>query len=207
VWHHIANPIPLSDVPFPGPIAMFEDDHDLADALVVGSLLIVLLRHADRVRIACLAQLVNAIAPIRTQDGGAAWRQATYYPVRDVFQHGLGEALRVLPVGSPDRVSEGGAVDAVDLAAVHDPTTGDLSVFVVDRIGGPVPLTISLHGFGALHLVEHVQLTGDLAATNTADDPDRVTPVSGAGAHITDETLSVSVPGHSWTMLRLGRAG
>ena len=57
------------------PPAIAEDTHDLTDALVVGGLLISLLRHADRVRIACVAQLVNVIPLIRTIDGGPAWRQ------------------------------------------------------------------------------------------------------------------------------------
>ena len=51
-----------------------EDVYNFEDALLVGSMLITLLRHADRVKIACLAQLVNVIAPIMTSDTGA-WRQ------------------------------------------------------------------------------------------------------------------------------------
>ena len=70
--------------PFRRAPALAEDEHDVADALVVGCLLITLLRHADRVRIACLAQLVNVIPPIRTVDGGPAWLQPTAYPFADV---------------------------------------------------------------------------------------------------------------------------
>lgn len=50
-----------------------EDIYNFEDALLVGSMLITILRHADRVKIACLAQLVNVIAPIMTSDTGA-WR-------------------------------------------------------------------------------------------------------------------------------------
>lgn len=50
-----------------------EDIYNFEDALLVGSMLITLLRHADRVKMACLAQLVNVIAPIMTSDTGA-WR-------------------------------------------------------------------------------------------------------------------------------------
>ena len=59
---------------------LLEDVYSLADAVVVGDLLITLLQHADRVRAASLAQLVNVIAPIMTEPGGAAWRQTTFYP-------------------------------------------------------------------------------------------------------------------------------
>ena len=76
VWHQRDNPH-HTDVtgPFKRAPALAEDDHSVADALVVGCLLITLLRHADRVRIGCLAQLVNVIPPMRTLDGGPAWRQ------------------------------------------------------------------------------------------------------------------------------------
>ena len=67
----------------------------VTDALVVGCLLITLLRHADRVRMACLAQLVNVIAPIRTRDAGPAWRQATYFPFQHAARYGRGAVLRV----------------------------------------------------------------------------------------------------------------
>ena len=46
-----------------------EDVYNVADALVVGGMLITLLNHADRVRIACLAQLVNVIAPAEATSG------------------------------------------------------------------------------------------------------------------------------------------
>ena len=49
----------------------------MEDALLVGGMLITMLNHCDRVKIACLAQTVNAIAPIMTRKGGGAWRQAS----------------------------------------------------------------------------------------------------------------------------------
>ena len=59
---------------------LLEDSYSVADAVVVGNLLISLLRHADRVTAASLAQLVNVIAPIMTEPGGPAWRQTTFFP-------------------------------------------------------------------------------------------------------------------------------
>jgi alpha-L-arabinofuranosidase len=48
--------------------------YNVTDAVVVGNLLISLLRHSDRVAVACLSQLANVIAPIMTEPGGPAWR-------------------------------------------------------------------------------------------------------------------------------------
>ena len=78
--------------------ALIEDVYTLADAVVVGTLLITLLRHADRVHIACLAQLANAIAPIMTEPGGAAWRQTIFYPFALTAAYARdGMVLRVEP--------------------------------------------------------------------------------------------------------------
>ena len=71
----------------------------MADALVVGCLLITLLRHADRVKVACLAQLVNVIPPIRTLDGGPAWRQTSFFPFMHASRFGRGTVLRWSPRG------------------------------------------------------------------------------------------------------------
>lgn len=71
VWYHSSaqdREVPPWQVAPP----LLEDVYDLADALVVGGMAITLLRHADRVKVACLAQLVNVIAPIMTRTGGPA---------------------------------------------------------------------------------------------------------------------------------------
>lgn len=64
VWYH------SNDAPFEkwsmAP-ALLEDIYNFEDALMIGSMLITLLRHCDRIKVACLAQLVNVIAPIFTK--------------------------------------------------------------------------------------------------------------------------------------------
>ena len=75
------------------PPALIEDDYSVVDAVVVGGLLVSLLRHCDRVRIACQAQLVNVIAPIRTEPGGAAWRQTIFDPFAATARHARGDVL------------------------------------------------------------------------------------------------------------------
>ncbi len=100
--------------------ALAEDEQDLADALVVGCLLVTLLRHAARVRIACLAQLVNVIAPIRTIDGGPAWLQTTAYPFADVTRFGSGTVLEVALDGPEYAIDGGDDATAIEAIAVHD---------------------------------------------------------------------------------------
>ena len=72
-----------------------EDVYNFEDALLVGSMLITMLRHADRVKIGCLAQLVNVIAPIMTSDTGA-WRQTIFYPYLHCSLYGQGTVLNTI---------------------------------------------------------------------------------------------------------------
>ena len=66
----------------------------MKDALAFGGACISLLNHADRVKVACLAQLVNAIAPIMTETGGPAWRQTIFFPFADMSNLGRGRVLQ-----------------------------------------------------------------------------------------------------------------
>ncbi|HEX5149300.1 MAG TPA: alpha-N-arabinofuranosidase, partial [Candidatus Limnocylindrales bacterium] len=196
------------DGPFRRAPALAEDEQDLADALAVGCLLITLLRHADRVRIACLAQLVNVIPAIRTIDGGPAWRQTTSCPFGDVARHGRGTVLRSAIDGPTYTVPGEGDVSAIELVAVHDATLGSLTVFAVNRAGRPLDLEASLRDLGGLAVVDHRVLSDpDLHAANTADRPRRVVPVRSDGARLIDGRLSATLPPRSWNVIRLsGRA-
>ncbi len=79
---------------------LLEDIYNFEDALQVGLILNTFIRRSDVVKIACIAQLVNVIAPIMTEPGGPAWRQTIFYPYYFASVYGRGEALR-LSVKSP----------------------------------------------------------------------------------------------------------
>jgi len=205
VWHfaeHHSREDP--EGPFRVAPALAEDEHDLADALAVGCLLIALLRHADRVRIACLAQLVNVIPAIRTVDGGPAWRQASFYPFADVARLGRGTVLGVALDGPTYPVAGEGPVQAIDAIAVHDSAAGSLTLFAVNRLDRPLRLEAKLLDLGRLAVDEHRVLTDpDIHAPNTAADPDRIAPRPGMNARIDAGRLSVELPPRSWNVLRL----
>ena len=69
---------------------ILEEAYNMQDALTFGGACISLLNHADRVKVACLAQLVNVIAPIMTETGGTAWRQTIFHPFSDFSNLGRG---------------------------------------------------------------------------------------------------------------------
>jgi alpha-N-arabinofuranosidase len=187
---------------------LIEDSFTVVDAVVVGSYLISLLNHADRVAIACQAQLVNIIAPILTEPGGPAWRQTIFYPFAQAARHAQGQVLRTL-VDSPTYVTARyGEVPLLHATATHDGETGEVCLFVVNRsTTETLPLTADLRGFGALQVAEHSVLADrDLQARNTAEQPDRVAPRPGHGARLDGGQLFVGLPPASWNVLRLSPA-
>ena len=185
---------------------LIEDSYDVADAVVVGNLLISLLRHSDRVAAACQAQLVNVIAPIRSEPGGPAWRQTTFHPFALTSRLARGRVLRV-ETKSPDyRTERFGTVPVIDAVATHDPVTGGTVVFAVNRhLSEPVELRVAIASFGAVEVAEAWALhDDDTSAVNTEDEPDRVVPRPGS-AVIADGVLSVVLPPVSWNAVRLAR--
>jgi alpha-N-arabinofuranosidase len=192
--------------PFVHAPPLIEDTYTVADALVVGSLLITLLRHADRVKMACLAQLVNVIAPIRTIDGGPAWRQTTYFPFLHASRYGRGTVLRVEPEAPRYAVDGEGDVSVLEVTAVHDGAKS-LTLFAVNRGAEALPIEATLRALPHATVAEHVGLADDdLMAVNTAEDPDRVTPHRITGAEVRDGVLHAELPPRSWNVLRLDRA-
>jgi alpha-N-arabinofuranosidase len=207
VWHQTTNPHFQRDrEPFVRAPPIAEDTYTVADALVVGCLLITLLRNADRVRMACIAQLVNVIPPIRTLDGGPAWRQTTYFPLLHASRFGRGRVLRVEPAGPTYEVEEEGAVPALEATAVHDANADALTVFAVNRSPETLSLEAHLRDLDGLGVVEHLVLADDdLAAANTAEAPDRVAPRANEGARVGgDGVLRADLPPRSWNVVRLG---
>ena len=183
---------------------LIEDDYTAVDAVVVGDLLMALLRHADRVAIGCQAQLVNVIAPIRTEPGGSAWRQATFDPFALTARHARGEVL--LPsVRSPRTpTARYGDVAALSVAATHDPEAGETALFLVNRSPVAQRVEVALHDLPASTLVEHVTLADDgSGSVNDAAHPDRVRARAGTDVRLGPDGLEGRLAASSWHLLRL----
>ncbi|GAB3167285.1 alpha-N-arabinofuranosidase [Streptomyces incanus] len=183
---------------------LLEDNYSVTDAVVFGSLLIALLRHADRVKIACLAQLVNVIAPILTEPGGPAWRQTTFFPFAQASRYGRGEVLDVRVDSPTYETARYGTTDLLHATAVRaDDDT--VTVFAVNRSRTePLPLEIALGGLGLTSVVEHTALAdADPDARNTLAEPERVTPHTAGGTTLTDGGLEAVLEPLSWNVIRL----
>jgi alpha-N-arabinofuranosidase len=173
--------------------------------LQVGLILNTFIRRSDVVKLACIAQLVNVIAPIMTDPMGAAWRQTIYYPYYFASVYGRGTALN-LSVNSPgyDAV-HGDNVGYVDVSGVHNEEEGTLTFFAVNRHGSEsIDVDVSLEGFGAASVIDHQVMTHrDLRAVNTGANQANVAPAKGTGAKVDGKVLSVKLAPYSYQMIRL----
>ncbi|GAA4733259.1 alpha-N-arabinofuranosidase [Modestobacter marinus] len=185
---------------------LLEDVYSVADAVVVGNLLISLLKHADRVTSASLAQLVNVIAPIMTEPGGPAWRQTTFFPFALTSRLARGDALRVELACETYPTGKHGDVPVVDAVATHDPATGRTALFLVNRaIEGPVTVTVDAGALGDVDVLEtHTLHDGDPYAANTLAEPTRVAPGENKSVLLENGSLTVELPPVSWTAISLG---
>ncbi|WP_159791790.1 arabinosylfuranosidase ArfA [Puerhibacterium puerhi] len=120
---------------------IIEDVYSGLDAVVVGDLLVTLLNHADRVPVACLAQLVNVIAPIMTEPGGEAWRQPTFHPFATTARLARGEALD-LRVATPSYTTARHGEVPVVTAAGTVADDGAAALFLTNRSSEPVEVAI-----------------------------------------------------------------
>ncbi|KOX18087.1 alpha-N-arabinofuranosidase [Nocardiopsis sp. NRRL B-16309] len=184
---------------------VIEDRYNVADAVVVGNMLISLLRHSDRVTAASQAQLANVIAPIMTEPGGPAWRQTIFHPFALTAASAAGHVLRADLDAPVQDTAKYGGVEVVDSAVTHDEETGRTAVFVVNRsVDQPVALTVDLRGLTPTAVADALTLADDDAhAANTMDDPDRVVPQPNKSARLDGGRLTVTLPPVSWTVVTL----
>ena len=207
VWYHErrSDSKRMKEWDWPHAPVLLEDIYNFEDVLQVGCILNTFIRRSDVVRIACIAQLVNVIAPIMTAPGGAAWRQTIYYPFKFASLHGRGTALHLDVTCGSYASDVAPKVSYLDIAGVHDGDAGTLTFFAINRHGSePMAVDISLEGFGAAKSVEHTLIKHqDLEAKNTKENPDNVKPVSTSNAVLSENAVQVTVPPYSYSMIRV----
>jgi len=209
VWYQQrAESRPPSGDDWPVAPVLLEDRYTVADAVVVGSLLISLLRHTDRVHAASLAQLVNVIAPIMTEPGGRVWTQTIFHPFALTSRHAKGEVLRVAVDSPVHETARFGDVATLDAVATHDPETGEVVLLATNRsVTQDVTIDVDLRGFPGLRVVEAVTLSHpDHGWSATADDDASVRPRPNTTAKVADGRARAELPPVSWSMVRLARA-
>lgn len=180
-----------------------EDIYNFEDALLVGCMLMTLQNNCDRVKIACLAQLVNVIAPIMTEPSGAVWAQTIFYPYMYASQNGRGTVLKTVNKCDTYKTSDNLTVPYLENSVILNEEKKEIVIFAVNRsLTDEIQLSVELGGFDTAHLTEHIELyCDDLKATNTKDNQS-IKPISKNIPDKKSKDKEIDLRKHSWNMLR-----
>ena len=174
--------------------ALIEERYDLQDALVCAQYLNAFIRRAGLVKSACLAQIVNVIAAVLTNEKGTL-KQTIYHP--SAMYAAVARGLSLTPVIDAPRYSAGDREDVpvIDASASFDERTGEFSLFIVNRsVDEDARVTVrfadrTVTGVGNVQL-----LSGDdPKLENTWERPDAVAPRAGKAA-ADGQSLDVTAP-------------
>lgn len=189
---------------------LIEEVYNFEDALAAGGALSVLMNNADRVKAACLAQLVNAIGAIRTEPGGPSWRQTIFHPFALAARHARGCVLRpsIQSPAAPGRLHP--EMPYLVASATWDEVAGRLAVFALNRhLGSEQELSVELRGLPAgLVLSQGIELHHpDMQAANTLERPDAVVPRAHDRAEMAEGGLRAQLKPGSWNVFVLAAPG
>jgi alpha-N-arabinofuranosidase len=156
---------------------LLEEVYNLEDALLVGGIINTLVRNSDRVKLACLAQLVNVIAPIKTNPNGL-YRQTIFYPYSWGLKMARGAALNLLSESPTYEVSGIGTVPYLDVVGTLSKEDGHICLLVLNRdLAKPHEVEVVWEDATPVRLLQATTLTGsDLKAVNSFESPRQVLP-------------------------------
>lgn len=208
VWYHSID----SDNEFmkkePWNVApgLLEDIYTFEDALLVGLMLITLIKHADRVKLACLAQLVNVIAPIMTDKNAGAWKQSIYYPFLHASIYGRGIALNPVVTTTKHDTKNHTDVSDIESVAVYNPEKEEVTIFAVNRnIDSDVNFTADIRGFENYDVLEYLVMeNNDMKATNSLNSQN-IAPKVKTDFTIDKGIFTTNMNKCSWNVIRFGK--
>ena len=185
---------------------LLEDIYDFEDAILVGLILITFLQHADRLKMACLAQLVNVIAPIRTQADGGAWKQTIYYPFLHASKYGRGTALRSVISSTKHDSKNHEDVTDVEAAAVYNEEKEEVTIFVVNRsVKEDARFEADVRCFEGYRVKEYLVLENDDMKVANAAGGEKVSPHSKTDYVLEDGVFRTQMKKCSWNVIRFGK--
>jgi alpha-L-arabinofuranosidase len=191
---------------------LLEEVYNLEDALLIGGFVNTLLRQAQRVRVGCLAQIVNVIAPLVTNETSVL-RQSIYYPYAWSLKYARGRVLDLLVEGETYAIKAAGlrpdfarddVVPYVDVAATLDPQNGQLALFMLNRdLQGERELVLDCRDFTPTRVLASETLTGtDLKAANSFERPSLVAPRP-LEAPRPASTMTFKLPARSYSVVQI----
>ena len=203
VWYH-SNDQDNAMEPWQIAPPLLEDMYNFEDALLVGCLLITLLKNADRVKIACLAQLVNVIAPIMTEKNGTTWKQTIFYPFMQVSNYGRGKVLAADIESETYSTEQFEKVPYLESIATFNEKENELVLFAVNRSQDEaIAFTFEPEGFVLEAIIEETALEGfDVKSVNSAKEQP-VNVVNIDKAVLEKDSVTTTLSPLSWNVIRI----
>ncbi len=184
--------------------ALLEDIYNFEDALMVGSMLITLLRHCDRIKVACIAQLVNVIAPIMTKTGGGVFEQTIFYPFMHLSNYGKGVALLPLIDCPKYDCKEFTDVPYLESIATYDEENEEMVIFCVNKsLDENALLSVNMLDFEGYKPVEFISMDGYNKKDENSLEEIKVKPHENELPVIDDSVMEVDMKPLSWNVIRL----
>ena len=180
-------------------LPMLEEVYSFEDALVLGCMMMTIQNNCDRVKIACLAQLVNVIAPIMTEKDGGIWLQTIYYPFALASKYGRGEVLQTVKDCDSYATSDGLEVPYIESCLILNEQEKEIILFAVNRsLDEDVELEMCFENFETPQILEHILLYSDnLKVTN--EEKENIKPIN---IETDMDNKKINLKKHSWNMIR-----
>ena len=183
---------------------LLEDNYSLLDALAFGGMAITLLNHCDRVKISCLAQLINVIAPIMTEPKRGDFRQTIFWPYKDISMYGRGVTLKPL-IQTENKITKSyGEVPAVIFSTIYNKQNNEVTIFALNtNKEESSQTTINLSSFNETKMFYRTQLTGtNLHLSNTLENPNAVIPMNVNIEEGDNNIYNILLEKASWNVIR-----
>ena len=187
-------------------------DHEMLQALGLAGTMLVMLRHADRIRIGCAT---GGLAALCRTDREHVWKGASYWPFTQLIRLAKGDSLQCevtcetydVPGYAIDDMNQYGGftgVETIQAAAALNEPEEELSVFVINAdLEEDQELTMDLRAFENWQLEEHTELfSDDPEAQNTFSHPDRILPRKNADTTMDHGIVTAVLKKESWNVLR-----
>lgn len=204
VWYKAHTPADLRKPGWPKAPPLLEEIYNFEDALVVGGALITLINNADRVKTACLAQLVNVIGAIFTETGGPAWRQTIFHPFAQASRHARGQVLRTNVQTETFSTRTHTDLPLLLSSVIHDEESGTVAILALNRsTTDEMQLDVELRGLGDARKVTLASELhhSDLKAVNSKSAPNAVSPRDRTDVSISNGTVRARLKPLSWNVI------
>ena len=167
-------------------------------------MLITLLRHCDRIKIACLAQLVNVIAPIFTQTGGGVFEQTIFFPFMHLSNYGRGSALLPLIDCEKYDCKQFTDVPYIESIATFDEEKEEMTIFCVNKnLEESIVLDVNLMDLEGYKPFEFISMDGHAKDQENTFDNIAVKPHNNPLPEIDNSILTAELKAFSWNVIRL----